>query len=317
MSDERTDLGLSELSEAELPRVPPCPNVASAARRQRVRRRVHQSLPRVAVVGGALLVTALLHASQAPRALQPGERLEATTVALARSLVDGTSLRLGSGRLTLSEGGADERLALQGGSVELEVPRLAAGTSLSVLTEHAQVKVHGTRFTVTHSAAGTEVLVTEGLVEVVALGRGGPSNWLHPGERIFVEPLVGYRLKCREAIEAAVARGRWNVAAIAVEDYLRTMPPHREMQETLALAALARRGAGDVEGALDLYSRALEGRDDESSAPFWVDNATAELAQLMEKVDPRAARQLWLDYLARFPQGTHAGLARGRLGTRP
>ena len=201
--------------------------------------------------------------------------------------------------------------------MELEVPRLAVGTSLSVVTEHAQVKVHGTRFAVTHSAAGTEVLVTQGLVEVVALGRGGPSNWLHPGERIFVEPLVGYRLRCREAIEAAVARGRWNEAAAAVDDYLRTTPPRREMQQTLALAALARRGAGDVKGALDLYARALGGEEDESSAPLWVDNATAERAQLMEKVDPRAARQLWLDYLARFPRGIHAGLARGRVGARP
>lgn len=317
MSDERTDQGLSELSEAELPRAPPCPDVAWAARRQRVRRRVRHWLPRVAVVGGALLVTALLHSSQAPRPLERGERVEATTVALARSLVDGTSLRLISGRLTLREDGVDERLVLQEGSVELEVPRLAAGTSLSVLTEHAQIKVHGTRFAVTHSAAGTEVLVTGGLVEVVALGRGGPSNWLHPGERLFVEPLVGYRLRCREAIEAAVARGRWIEAAVAVEDYLRTMPPRREMQETLALAALARRGAGDVEGALDLYSRALEGADDEASAPIWVDNATAERAQLMENVDPRAARQLWLEYLARFPQGMHALLARGRVGAKP
>ena len=313
MRDDLIDLGLKELSGTELPGVPPCPEVASLARRQRGRRRLRQWLPKVSIACGALLLTVALHGSLGPHALQPGERVEATTGVLALALVDGTSLRLLSGRLTLSQVGADERLTLQEGAVELQVPRLPAGASLSVLTEHAQVKVHGTRFTVTHGAAGTEVQVAEGLVEVVTPGRGGSSTWLHPGERLFVEPLATYRLRRRQALEAAVARGQWVEAAAALDDYLLTTPPQPEMRETLALAALARRGAGDVEGALDLYARALEG-DDATPLPLWADNAAAERAQLMEKVDARKARALWLEYLTRFPQGTHSSLAQSRLG---
>jgi ferric-dicitrate binding protein FerR (iron transport regulator) len=66
-----------------------------------------------------------------------------------------------------------ERIDLATGSIQVRVPKLAAGTDLRVRTRDATVVVHGTKFTVERlpgsdgtNKAHTRVSVTEGLVEV-------------------------------------------------------------------------------------------------------------------------------------------------------
>jgi hypothetical protein len=83
-------------------------------------------------------------------------------------------------------GGSDRRvLELHRGSVHLTVERLGAGRSLAVRTTDATVTVHGTRFSVTTSAAEglpcTLVDLEQGVVSVDSKGRHAlltaPSNW--------------------------------------------------------------------------------------------------------------------------------------------
>jgi len=69
-----------------------------------------------------------------------------------------------------------ERIELSVGRVDVSVPKLAPGRSLSVHTPNALVTVHGTRFTVTvvrstDDAVETRVAVTEGVVAVERDGR--------------------------------------------------------------------------------------------------------------------------------------------------
>ena len=59
-----------------------------------------------------------------------------------------------------------QHIALNRGSVELSVPKLTAGTSLSVATPDAVVTVHGTRFSVEVMSGQTCVRVSEGVVSV-------------------------------------------------------------------------------------------------------------------------------------------------------
>lgn len=63
------------------------------------------------------------------------------------------------------------QLTLERGTVVLDVDPLAAGAELIVATGDARVSVHGTRFLVDASAAGTQVACDRGRVRVAAGGR--------------------------------------------------------------------------------------------------------------------------------------------------
>lgn len=72
-----------------------------------------------------------------------------------------------------------QRLALNRGKVELSVPKLKPGTSLSVATPDAVVTVHGTRFSVELVGGHTCVRVREGIVSVA---RGDERERLLAGD---------------------------------------------------------------------------------------------------------------------------------------
>ncbi len=63
------------------------------------------------------------------------------------------------------------QLTLERGTVVLDVDPLAAGAELIVATADARVSVHGTRFFVDSSAAGTQVACDRGRVRVAVAGR--------------------------------------------------------------------------------------------------------------------------------------------------
>ncbi|HEY6725297.1 MAG TPA: FecR domain-containing protein [Polyangiaceae bacterium] len=79
----------------------------------------------------------------------------------------------------LSFTAARQHIALNRGRVELSVPKLKTGTSLSVATPDAVVTVHGTRFSVEVMAQQTCVRVQEGVVSVV---RGEARERLERGQ---------------------------------------------------------------------------------------------------------------------------------------
>lgn len=74
---------------------------------------------------------------------------------------------------------ARQHIALNRGRVELSVPKLKEGTSLSVATPDAVVTVHGTRFSVEVMPERTCVRVHEGVVSVV---RGEARERLRRGQ---------------------------------------------------------------------------------------------------------------------------------------
>lgn len=131
----------------------------------------------------------------------PGSRLGEASLVRSSSedpaVLQGSSgyvAQLGSaGELALGGPGAEpsrQELRLIRGEVQLTVPPLAAGTTLSVLTEDARVTVRGTKFLVAlQEDAGvvrTCVRVTEGSVEVHR--RGVASELLAMGEKSGCEP---------------------------------------------------------------------------------------------------------------------------------
>jgi len=84
---------------------------------------------------------------------------------------------------------ARQQIALNRGRVELSVPKLKAGTSLSVATPDAVVTVHGTRFSVEVMPERTCVRVSEGVVSVVRgdareLLTRGQSSGCAPADRL-------------------------------------------------------------------------------------------------------------------------------------
>ncbi|HEU5075788.1 MAG TPA: FecR domain-containing protein [Polyangiaceae bacterium] len=86
---------------------------------------------------------------------------------------------------------ARQHIALNRGRVELSVPKLKQGTSLSVATPDAVVTVHGTRFSVEVMPEHSCVRVHEGVVSVV---RGETRERLTGGQSSGCEPALTKRL---------------------------------------------------------------------------------------------------------------------------
>ena len=93
---------------------------------------------------------------------------------------------------------SSRRIALNRGTVELDVPPLKHGATLSVTTPNAVVTVHGTRFSVQYAADNTCVRVREGVVSVM---RGGGKR-----ERLTVGQSSGCQLPTVKKVAAEAAR---------------------------------------------------------------------------------------------------------------
>jgi ferric-dicitrate binding protein FerR (iron transport regulator) len=130
----------------------------------------------------------------ATEALSP--RAKVTTADSAQATIrmaSGTQVLVGpsatvqmSAIAPFADGYAMEEVGLSRGRVDVIVPKLPVGALFEVVTAHARVRVHGTRFSVEIDEHGdeptTKVVVTEGLVSVhheagvAMLGAGG--TWI-------------------------------------------------------------------------------------------------------------------------------------------
>jgi hypothetical protein len=142
--------------------------------------------------GVAASITRQLETSDQPRQLMAGDQI-ATRSNAPKSivLIGGARVEVGpSTRIRLVRNEAQEqRLKLEVGQVELEVPKLATGSAFVVETPQAEVRVRGTRFKVEVSSARagagiTRVGVTRGSV-LVRTVRGeqllsGGESWSSP-----------------------------------------------------------------------------------------------------------------------------------------
>lgn len=297
-------------------------SVALGHRRRRLARRAFPFALTGAIAAGVVLLvlagrgshpTGPANAPNAPLFAAPGTSFDATAGAQGRVLRNGARVHADSGVIAVVAGEQTDGLRLEGGSVTLEVPRLPEGHLLFVATPDAEVRVHGTRFTVARDAAGTAVKVTEGVVEVRPQGAGRQPVMLRAGDATFVEPLGSYRIRARAEALTALDQGQVSVAEGHLGSLLATEPEPPMAAEARALLAWASASRGDRAGAIVLYRRALAELP-LSERPLWADNASAELALLLEQADAGAAVSAWRAYLERFPGGVHADLARKHLG---
>ncbi len=306
----------------ELPAVPSFATIASPARAAAYKQRRRRALRRAAPFAAASLLAAgvacvalwtLTSLQRGPAEAPVGTWLEAGTGGRDVLLPCGAHAHLDGGRMRFtSRAGVQERLELRGGSVALAVPHLPNGHTLAVVTQDAAVLVHGTRFRVYQDERGTSVRVTQGLVEVRPAGEGRKPIFLRPGQSTLVEPLDAYRQGLRAAALAALERGQLTHARENLSALLATQPAPLSAGEALALTAWAEAAGGDEQRARTSYEQALQLLP-KGAHPLWADNASAELALLLEHHDHQAASMAWSSYLQRFPQGLHAGRARVRL----
>jgi transmembrane sensor len=258
----------------------------TAARDRRQRRALRRALPLTVALALAVTVTAgvsRLSRRGEGKLATAGQIIDGGRGTAEVTLADGAHLTVPSGRSVVE---VSDRLhavvRVETGSLFVSVPHLEKGGSFVLRTEEVEVRVHGTRFQVARLPQGTRVDVSEGAVDVQPRGGHRAAFRLEKGESRLVEGLS--RRNDEEAAEAS-ARLAWKL--------LRD---------------------GDRAGARERYRRALALLPPHLS-PLWADNASAQLALLLEGHDPRAAAAAWRGYLDRFPLGVHAELARERLVT--
>ena len=151
------------------------------------------------------------HAAQAKLGLSVGGAL--TVAADGRAL-----LRWGKARVAVEGGATGARvqlvtsagnkreLKLERGRVVLDVDPLAVGAELAVLTPDARVTVHGTRFLVEASAAGTVVAVDRGRVRVAQKTRTIEVN---AGQRLMPGALTTSPLLPEDAARLSALEPAW------------------------------------------------------------------------------------------------------------
>ncbi len=292
---------------------------ASAARSRRRGRSVRRSLPFLATgfaTAIAALVLAFVFTGRLPfrtPVLAVGARLDAAAAPQSGALESGARVKLARGEVKVVPAGkGEDRLFLTSGSVALEVPKLAAGHTVSVCTPDAEVRVHGTRFQVVRDARGTSVVVTEGLVEVRPYGTGRKPVFLAPGQSATVEPADAWLKGVRAAVQTDLDSGDFASAEQRLGHLLATDLAPEARAETHALLAWSLAATGNRRAAIERYRQALQTLP-ASLTPLWADNACAELSLLLEQEEPAGAAAAWGECLRRFPDGVHASLARARL----
>jgi ferric-dicitrate binding protein FerR (iron transport regulator) len=254
-----------------------------AARGRRQRRAIRRVLPLGVALAAAVALTAglsrLITRRETSRLASAGEVVDGARGTAQVVLAGGARLTVTSGRTVVE---ISDRLhavlRLETGSVFVVVPHVEGG-SLVVRTEEAEVRVRGTQFQVARLGPSTRVDVLDGTVEVQDRAGEHASFLLRKGE----SRSIGTPASPRDDEAEAIARLAWKL--------LRD---------------------GDRSGALERYRRALTLLP-ASATPLWADNASAQLALLIERDDLAAGVAAWQGYLQRFPAGVHADVARERL----
>ncbi len=209
-------------------------------------------------------------------------------------------------------GVAGESIRLAGGGVTLNVPKLGKRHSLSVVTEHATVVVHGTVFTVLVEDGAvqgrrTRVAVQEGEVSVWSAGRerrltagqawssdeGSPA----PESAARMEP-VREEIERRDAGAADTSKRGPSVRPVVSE---------LARQNQLFERAQAARRAGQHQLALQRFSELMRAHPRSEQAH----NARVEHFRLLRSLGRHAeARRSAEVYLRVYPRGFAAAEAR-------
>ncbi len=292
----------------------------SAARTQRRRQTVRRSVPFLytglvaAAVAAGFVATIWIGRvrSAAPKLLAPGGEIRATADAKSAILGNGVRIRLDAGSLKLAISDKEaQTLLLPLGRVFVEVPKLPAGSTLSVRTPDAEVRVHGTRFQVTRTGKDTQVQVVEGLVEVRPEGIGRPVQMLRAGESATVGSAEAYREGLRLSTLDALDHGEFAAAEKQIGEMVGSSADRSQQAEAQALLAWSLSARGKRGEAIQRYRQVMTLLP-AGLGPLWAENACAELAILIEQESPQDSASAWAECLRRFPDGVHAGLARSR-----
>ena len=317
------DRALAEVAQLAVD-VPPFEVVAkaaqSAARYQRRRQTVRRSVPflytglATAALAAGIVATVWIGRirSAAPKLLVPGTELRATTEAKSAILGNGVRIRLDAGSLKLASADRNaQTLLLPLGRVFVDVPKLPAGSTLSVRTPDAEVRVHGTRFQVIRTGKDTQVQVVEGVVEVRPEGIGRPVQLLHAGESATVGSAESYREGLRHSTLDALDHSEFATAEKQIGEMVGLSSDRSQQAEAQALLAWSLSARGKRGEAIQRYRQVMTLLPD-GLGPLWAENACAELAILIEQESPQDSASTWAECLRRFPNGVHAGLARSR-----
>jgi ferric-dicitrate binding protein FerR (iron transport regulator) len=318
------DRALAEVAQLPVD-VPPFEVVAkaaqSAARSQRRRQTVRRSVPflytglaTAALAAGIVAMVWIGRArSAAPKLLAPGGEIRATAEAKSAILGNGVRLRLDTGSLKFTMADNDQQtLLLPLGRVFVDVPKLPAGSTLSVRTPDAEVRVHGTRFQVIRTAKDTQIQVVEGVVEVRPEGIGRPVQMLRAGESATVGSAEAYREGLRRSTLDALDHGEFATAERQIGEMVGSSADRLQQAEAQALLAWSLSARGKRSEAIQRYRQVMTLLP-EGLGPLWAENACAELAILIEQESPQNSSSKWAECLRRFPDGVHAGLARSRV----
>jgi hypothetical protein len=201
----------------------------------------------------------------------------ATAVLAAR-----TSVGVASGALAEESGAV--RLALREGKVELHVPHIAPGGSLAIVTDDAEVVVHGTVFSVEVgiSPVGrrTCVTVSEGIVGVRAhqsetrLSRGQQWSSLESDTSCggVAPPVAALEEPRPRMASAAPRRAKWIAAKLAgpTPSVPRSAPSSRgtiALENKLFRQAVVALHRGDDEEAIRLFDDLVQHFPDSALAP--------------------------------------------------
>jgi len=320
----QVDAALSDI--AGLPvEVPPFDAIAGAAahaaRTQRRRRAVRRGVPFFyTALGTAALAAGLVAAvlvgrahRLAPTLLAQGSEIQASSEPKAAVLDTGVRIRLEAGSIKLASASKENQtLLLPTGRVFVDVPKLPTGSSLSVRTPDAEVRVHGTRFQVIRTSKDTQVHVAEGVVEVRPEGVGRPAQILRAGESTTVASAETYREGLRQSTLAALDHGELGSAERQIGQLLGASPDTLQQAEAQALLAWSLSARGKRGEAMVRYRQALALLP-QHQRPLWAENACAELAILVQQESTKDSASVWAECLRRFPEGVHAALARSRI----
>ncbi len=320
------DRALAEVSRQPVA-VPPFDAIAheasACARSQRRRGKVRRTAPflytglgAAALAAGVALVLFVNGGQRvAPLRLAPGIEFQASGETKSAILDSGARLRLDTGTIKLAaESQGKQALVMRSGRVSVEVPKLPAGKTLSVVTPDAEVRVRGTRFQVTRISQETQVYVQDGVVEVFPEGAGRASHTVRAGESVTVPSIEVYREEVRHSAVEALDRGHFDAAEVQIEQLFGTDSDAAQRAESHALLAWSFAGRGKHDQAIERYRQALKLLPAEQR-PLWAENACAELALLLQQKSSKQGVAAWAECLRRFPEGVHAGLARSRVNS--
>jgi transmembrane sensor len=213
--------------------------------------------------------------------------------------------------LTVNEAGSGGvQIFIERGSIEFAVAPRGERPPFVVFAADVRVEVVGTLFTVARDGDDVSVTVAKGVVRVtragepvahVAAGQSWPPS---AGEPPASEPELTFE---PEPATAARAKRKKEAPPPPPDEQRNTAPTPRERYEAAAAAESSR-----PEAALAGY-RALA-----ADGGAWADNALFAQASLELKLGrTAAARRSLTAYLARYPRGANAALARTLLDGLP